>query len=725
MILSRPRLGSFGAGAAILCLVLTTASSSPTNANPPARAMRAFGAPVQRTAAAVARRGTQGRHRSFTVTPTGCTSDYGTASSYFVGINDSNYADAYDSAVLGGFGNEACDEASAIGGGDYNVIGDSGNASYSFLGAGGSNAVTGGSAFLGAGSNNETAGGDAFVGAGFDGTAFGNGSFVGAGGFEFEQEQNVAGAGNVADGADSFVGAGDINHISSTGIGSFIGAGGSSQAESNASVSNSISGQDAFIGAGDNNTVSAQEAFLGAGTGGNLSGEYSAIAGGYADHVSGVSSFAGAGGYNVVSGQDAFAGAGNANTASGEGSFAGAGGTAGSSTGNKASGQDSFAGAGDENTASDTDSASVAGYDNTVSGNSAFAGAGEYNTAGGSLAFVGAGYGNSASGLGSFVGAGGGTSGGSTVTGADSFVGAGDKNSIAATQSFIGGGGSNSIEKAAPYSVLTGGYGNTLSGEYAAIGGGYGNEATGEYATVAGGDGNTAAGAFSFAGGYHADAVNSGSFVWSDHMGSTTVKDKAQNQFVVRASGGVFFYSNPTLTSGVSLPTGSGAWANLSDRNAKTNIVPLDDASVLAKVASLPVSTWQYKTERGVRHLGPMAQDFYAAFGVGEDDRHITSIDEDGVALAAIKALYSENGRLQRANVALRSQFERQNAEKGASIRVLADKVRRLDADVAALLASDSRRASSRRFAATAVSSTRAERAPIRALGEPSFRARS
>ena len=54
---------------------------------------------------------------------------------------------------------------------------------------------------------------------------------------------------------------------------------------------------------------------------------------------------------------------------------------------------------------------------------------------------------------------------------------------------------------------------------------------------------------------------------------------------------------------------------------------------------------WSYTTERGVRHVGPMAQDFYAAFNVGEDNRHITSIDEDGVALAAIEALDAKLAR--------------------------------------------------------------------------------
>jgi hypothetical protein len=94
----------------------------------------------------------------------------------------------------------------------------------------------------------------------------------------------------------------------------------------------------------------------------------------------------------------------------------------------------------------------------------------------------------------------------------------------------------------------------------------------------------------------------------------------------------------------------------------KTNIVALDDATVLDKVAALPISRWSYKSEHGVRHVGPMAQDFYAAFKVGEDDKHITSIDEDGVALAAIKALHAENLRLRRELSVLKTAEARHNA---------------------------------------------------------------
>ena len=77
-----------------------------------------------------------------------------------------------------------------------------------------------------------------------------------------------------------------------------------------------------------------------------------------------------------------------------------------------------------------------------------------------------------------------------------------------------------------------------------------------------------------------------------------------------------------------------------SDRNQKKNIEPIDTAMVLARVVNMPVSQWNYKVDDDeVRHLGPMAQDFYAAFGLGQDDKHITSIDASGVSLAAIQEL--------------------------------------------------------------------------------------
>jgi hypothetical protein len=85
----------------------------------------------------------------------------------------------------------------------------------------------------------------------------------------------------------------------------------------------------------------------------------------------------------------------------------------------------------------------------------------------------------------------------------------------------------------------------------------------------------------------------------------------------------------------------NGTFVSSSDRNAKENFTTVNAREVLAKVASLPVTQWNYKTEsKDVRHLGPMAQDFQAAFGLdGRDDKHISVVDEGGVALAAIQGL--------------------------------------------------------------------------------------
>jgi trimeric autotransporter adhesin len=290
------------------------------------------------------------------------------------------------------------------------------------------------------------------------------------------------------------------------------------------------------------------------------------------------------------------------------------------------------------------------GSGNVISRDSSFVGAGGLNSISNVDGFVGAGYGNVVSGEGSFIGAGGllfQYDPGNQISGSDSFVGAGDENTIAANYAFLGSGATNTISSAATYGSLIGGRSNSVSGLYATVIGGYANTASGSYAIVAGGDSDTASGTLTFAAGYHADALHSGSFVWSDYTsGSALIEDTASNEFVARASGGVYLYSNEAASAGVRLAPGSGTWSNLSDRASKADIVPLDDASVLAKVNALPVSTWRYKSERGVRHAGPMAQDFYAAFGVGEDDRHITSIDEDGVALAAIKALSRQIGDL-------------------------------------------------------------------------------
>jgi hypothetical protein len=90
-----------------------------------------------------------------------------------------------------------------------------------------------------------------------------------------------------------------------------------------------------------------------------------------------------------------------------------------------------------------------------------------------------------------------------------------------------------------------------------------------------------------------------------------------------------------------------------SDRNLKCDFEPVDERAVLERVAQLPVSTWSYRSDDpSVRHMGPMAQDFYAAFGLGDSDRSYHAVDAHGVTLAAIKALFEQvqeqNARIER-----------------------------------------------------------------------------
>jgi hypothetical protein len=97
-----------------------------------------------------------------------------------------------------------------------------------------------------------------------------------------------------------------------------------------------------------------------------------------------------------------------------------------------------------------------------------------------------------------------------------------------------------------------------------------------------------------------------------------------------------------------------------SDRNAKADFAPVDTGSVLERLASIPVQEWRYKAESaGMRHMGPMAQDFYETFGLGPLSTAIATVDLDGVALAAIQGL---NDKVIRENRALRANLAVQEA---------------------------------------------------------------
>ncbi len=100
-----------------------------------------------------------------------------------------------------------------------------------------------------------------------------------------------------------------------------------------------------------------------------------------------------------------------------------------------------------------------------------------------------------------------------------------------------------------------------------------------------------------------------------------------------------------------------------SDRNLKENFVAVSSRDVLEKVAGLSISRWNFKGDTATLHVGPMAQDFHAAFGLGTDDRHIATVDADGVALAAIQGLNQKvearEASLRKENAELKARLER------------------------------------------------------------------
>jgi hypothetical protein len=273
------------------------------------------------------------------------------------------------------------------------------------------------------------------------------------------------------------------------------------------------------------------------------------------------------------------------------------------------------------------------------------AGDGSVATADRPYATVGGGQGNTASGNNSVV-----TGGiGNAASGSASVVGGGQSNNATGANNTISGGVSNSASSS--FSTVGGGVSNNATGNWSTVSGGRQSTASGQNSMVPGGGYNTASGAYSLAAGDHVIADDDGAFIWGDSTGSAMgyMSSPGGNTFSVQASGGIWLGTNrsPNVAAGDFITTSTGAhltsagvWASVSDRNAKTAFESIDARSVLERVASMPISSWRYKLENNVtRHIGPMAQDFHAAFGLGSDDTSIGMVDGDGVSLAAIQGL--------------------------------------------------------------------------------------
>jgi trimeric autotransporter adhesin len=267
----------------------------------------------------------------------------------------------------------------------------------------------------------------------------------------------------------------------------------------------------------------------------------------------------------------------------------------------------------------------------------------------------------------------------------------------------LGGGFQNRIESSTTAATIGGGHQNVIQNNTVAatIGGGYYNFILPnvQYATIPGGIENAVNGDFGFAAGCRAKANHIGAFVWADST-EADFASTSSNQFAIRAGGGVQLAPQTSLFCGQQVrqmlnlwgtrygigvqsytlyfrtddgaPGGGFAWyeggthndgktnsgggstlmtldtsglrvngtlVSSSDRNLKAGFTPVDAKDILDKVVTLPLSRWHYTNDLSTPHLGPMAQDFYAAFALGTDDKHIATVDAEGVALAAIQGL--------------------------------------------------------------------------------------
>jgi len=170
-----------------------------------------------------------------------------------------------------------------------------------------------------------------------------------------------------------------------------------------------------------------------------------------------------------------------------------------------------------------------------------------------------------------------------------------------------------------------------------------------------------------------------GTFIWSDGSATAstdTFRNTANNEFAARATGGFRFRTNLGGTTGCNLPAGSGVFNCTSSRATKENFLLMNGEDVLSRLRAVPISTWNYISEgQGVKHMGPMAEDFYKAFGLGTDERSIGVMDASGVSLAAVKALDARTAQLQERTVEvekLRSEVQALRAANAAMEQRLA-----------------------------------------------------
>jgi len=615
-----------------------------------------------------------------------------------VGGGDWNIAGGSDATVSGGFTNIASSSYATVSGGIGNmasggsstVSGGAGNlalTAYCVVGGGRDNSASGYSTTVGGGGDNTASTDYATVGGGLTNTAAGSYAVV-AGGVQ-----------NQAAGESAFVGGGLANAILSSCEFAAV-AGGMGNRVSSGSDS-------AFVGGGESNLIYTTDGgVIGGGLFNQLDECYegAVIGGGVGNEVSTASRYATIGGglsnrINIcVSGTIS----GGRNNSIAPGSVT------------------AVIGGGDSNEISVGAAAVIAGgVGNTLlEAPRGVIGGGSSNLLGygAEASVIGGGEGNLLL-MADHATIGGGL--GNTVAGSSTYatIGGGYTNRIGegVVGAAIGGGSLNDIEFNSGHATIAGGWDNRIGegGYYATIPGGYHNEATKGYSFAAGRRAKAIhEGAFVWADSRDLDYYSTRSNEFSiraeggvridTHLGiklndlDRPLITRGWFPFTSGAYEGVgrfgLFMEPWTLTVGLpthgaagfqvvsyntnstinsvlmSLDSGgnmtiAGTYSPSSDRAVKRDFSAIDPLEVLERLTALPMQTWAYTNNPSVRHLGPVSQDFHAAFGLGADDRHIATVDADGVALAAIQGLHQKlEFRSRRAEFGLQ-ELKAQNAE--------------------------------------------------------------
>lgn len=541
-------------------------------------------------------------------------------------------------------------------------------------GTGAPNLIEGSSAnFVSGGVIGATIGGGGATndsGLAFTNSVIGNYGTVGGGRQNIAGESATVGGGlfNIATNGDSTVGGGTANTAS--GISSTVSGGGGNRALA----------LFATVGGGNNNIASGSGATIPGGANNMATGVYSFAAGQMA-HATNLGSFVWADSQFATfasTNDDSF----NVRAQGGVYLLTGTNGLVVNGV--------TIAGTSGNNTASGQYASVAGGFDNQALSQGDFVGGGLANSNNAVYATIAGGTQNIAKGIGSTIAGG---EFNETITKFSGYgaIGGGVSNSVG-DFSTVGGGNNN---EALNEGTIGGGDSNTAVGDDSTVPGGRLNYAYGSYSFAAGQQAQAMnEGAFVWAdsqntafastaadqflvraqGGFGIDtastpdgsfSINTNTYLFSHAIylrGETgsdynhglaynghTITNFGTGQYQVDGpalwgfGGGVLGTRNGSdhaaLTWDTASVTVNGTFNNNSDRNAKRDFTQVTPAKILEKVTSLPITEWAYNVDSATRHIGPMAQDFYSAFNVGTDEKHIAPIDEGGVALAAIQGL--------------------------------------------------------------------------------------